>query len=837
MASLRILVPESTSNYITNPALRYDTTGWSAFNATLTRVLTYARFGVASLQVVTNGTALNEGAYFRVNSLAGINDNITVSAYVRGAGKVRIRLIDQFKGSQWFSDPIALTNARWTRIEVSGNNVGSNDVRLYVESAGNAAQAITFYVDGAQMERKEYSTSYCDGNQPGCRWNLVDNGSISTRDPYTRAGGRWVALAGTCRKDNDIYATVIGGAGMPPIHNNIQAFAETPGSYYQNTKIDNRVMTITFHTKNKNLDVNLNPSLRRLHELRQQLIDLVKPDKTSGGEAFTLEYTDGEVPIYLDVRYEAGLEATWDIRNSWVNSFPVRFLAVSPMAYEDDQEVAILDFQKTLPGNTQKAVRVDGVWNNLNYSTDGTLRRFVKGQKGEVYAVGTFNYINNNANAISPLVPAGGRAKWDGTQWNTVGGAAIVPAGAAITDLAISPGGIIYVTGNFTSIGGVAANRVAFFDGANWNAMGTGLNSTGYAIDVAPNGDVYVLGIFTTAGGLSASGVARWDGSWHKVGQLGGLSPLNTNSSYDIAISLDGTEVYFAGDFTKELSGTAGMMNRVAKLTVSTNSFSQVGSGLNGLVNALALTKSGILYAGGTFTATVTPNVVTPVNNIAVFNGNEWSQLGNGKTQNVTAMALDENENLYVGGTYVYLSQTTDIDILSLWNGSSFVNLDVHTSTLNVGANGQVDSLYIGPFGDLYMAMVTISLPPLIVSDITLVTNIGSSEVSPVIYISGPGTVRWIENQTTQKRLYLDLYVLNNEEVFIDFSKGKIYSALRGDLFYGISSGSDFRSWSLTPGENKICAFMFNDVNAKMQLSYIPQHWSIDATARGEEMF
>jgi len=54
-ASLKILVPEATENYIQNPSLRYDTTGWTASGSGITQVLTYALYGIASLKVVTSG--------------------------------------------------------------------------------------------------------------------------------------------------------------------------------------------------------------------------------------------------------------------------------------------------------------------------------------------------------------------------------------------------------------------------------------------------------------------------------------------------------------------------------------------------------------------------------------------------------------------------------------------------------------------------------------------------------------------------------------------------------------------------------------------------------------
>src|SRR3990167_481819 len=191
MASLRILVPDGTTNYIENPAFRYATTGWAAVGAVLTRVLTEARWNVASMQVETNGSALGEGAYYRVSRLAGISEAVTGSVYVRGMGKVRLRVIDNPSGKEWASDPLSLRDDRWQRLIVSGFTTGSNDVRLYVETVGSV-QATTFYVDGAMLERHPYPTSYCDGDQEGCMWNVMNHGSVSTRDGYTRAGGRWV---------------------------------------------------------------------------------------------------------------------------------------------------------------------------------------------------------------------------------------------------------------------------------------------------------------------------------------------------------------------------------------------------------------------------------------------------------------------------------------------------------------------------------------------------------------------------------------------------------------------------------------------------------------------
>jgi hypothetical protein len=142
------------------------------------------------------------------------------------------------------------------------------------------------------------------------------------------------------------------------------------------------------------------------------------------------------------------------------------------------------------------------------------------------------------------------------------------------------------------------------------------------------------------------------------------------------------------------------------------------------------------------------------------------------------------------------------------------------------------------PNGDLYIGGADFSdgVHSSLFSGITLVNNLGSAEVSPWIYISGPATLRWIENQTTRKRAFFDLDVQSGEEIFIDFGAAKIESTLRGNLSYAMLPGSDFRAFTLVPGENKIAALMIDDVAATMRIGYTPTHWSVDATDRGEEL-
>ncbi len=810
-ARLRFLVPEGTTNTIKNPSFRYDTDGWSEFYCTMARSLDEARFGIASLQVDTDGILNNEGVFYRVSS--GLDGFISGSAYLRGAGVLRLRLIDYPTGSEYVSDEVVLLADRWQRVEVLGRASGSDDFRLYIETSGATPQEVLFWVDGTQVENKSEATTYCDGDQAGCYWDLIEHGSLSHRNPSTRAGGRWIDLAGPkCEKQN-LYMTVVGGMGFAPIVNNVQSYAYAPGAFWQGLKVQSRVITLSFYAR-KDFRPRRNglPSLRALHKLREELIDVVKPDRGHGGEAFTLEYCDGEIKLYLKVRYDGGLTGEWDVRNEFFNSFPLRLLAVSPFFVEDDRETDVLLFREKETVNYALG-RVNGEWGALNGGFDDLVRAFEIGTRGEVIAVGDFSLANNDILAIDPMIFANHVAFWDGEKWAGYG----TGANGIVRCVAIAPNGYIYVGGDFTSIGGVAANRIAFWDGSGWNAMGSGLDASCHAIAVAPNGDVYIGGEFTSPSNY----VVKWDGgSYIDMGANNGLN----EAVYSIAITQDGSSVFLGGAFTDENSDPGILsLNYVAEFLPDFLQYFDMGTGFDAAVRKLLYLPSGRLYAGGDFTESNDSNLILLY--MAYWNGSAWFEIGTGTDNVVRDLALSKFGDILIGGDFDRIG-SADSAYGAWWNGSAFVNLDVVLENA-------VYAVAMDRYGNLFFAPNGTSAE---FARITTVDNIGSAETSPLIYVVGPCTLLWIENQTTKKRVYTDIDIAENEEVLIDFAHGTIESNVRGSLAYAINPGSDLRAWTLLPGENKIAMLMTDDVNAVARISYAPRHWSADATARTEEL-
>lgn len=827
--NLRVLVPDQTTNYVTNPSPRYDLTGYTAVGATITRTLDRSRFSIASVKVQSAGAALHEGFYFRVSGLVGISDFITASVYVRGTGKVRLRLINNPSGAEWFTPAFTLNDDRWHRLEISGNSTGSDDMRLYVETADAAASAITFYADGLQMERKSSATSYCDGSQEGCRWNLTSYATVSSRDATSRAGGRWVPLAGPCRPDNNLYVTLLGGFGMPPIDNQTQPWSNASGSFFQNVKVKDRTLTLSFFVKNQNLIPTQPPDPVVLHELRQQLIDIIKPDKTVGGEAFLFEYstTESDRSLYIRARYDAGLEGSWDVRNQWVNSFPLRLLCVDPFWFEDDQEVESLGIKTTYSSLTGQQIwgRINGVWTRIQNQAGVTLQdqisEFAKGPDGTLYIGGNFN--NNGFTRI---------AKWDGVNFTVLG---VGGANGEIRGLDVAPDGTLYATGSFTTIGGVAANRVAKYNPVTntWAAMGTGLNQPGETICVAPNGQVYVGGSFTTAGGVACLRIARWDGlQWRTVGATSGFD----QGVQSIINGIDGHTLFVGGAFVSS-NGGGVTYNCVASVDIDTNLISQLGYGLNDDVNALAIGKDGQLYAGGSFTASAAPGAA-PLLRIAKYSGGQiWLPMGSGLNDFVKWLEIGENGELYVGGQFT-LTGTRPLPRVAVWAGDTFAPLEFNAenpnplgSVVNAIISYQNGDLYIGQHTTLGGTSFQTSVPKQ-----NSVINKGTTSVYPLLYYTGAGTIRYILNNKTNQAIYLNLPVFAGEEIFIDFANGEIVSTVRGDLSYTILPGSEIRSIFLVPGENQICVLVTDDVNAVMQLRYQPEHYSADAVVDAEDL-
>jgi hypothetical protein len=333
-----------------------------------------------------------------------------------------------------------------------------------------------------------------------------------------------------------------------------------------------------------------------------------------------------------------------------------------------------------------------------------------------------------------------GVARWDGQQWSALtdaGGTGISGSfSPAVNALAVYDGAL-YVGGNFTTAGNVAANNIARWDGSTWSALGAGADSWVYALAVyndtlvaggffanvdgtpashiaswngtawsalgsGASGTVYVLashagsliagGSFGSAGGSAASNIASWNGSaWSALG--GGM-----NNTVRTVAEYDGLLVA-GGNFTQAGTGAA---NRVASWDGST--WSALGGGVNGVMGpggavVSALTVSGdTLIAGGTF---IQADAVT-VNNVASWNGSAWSALastnGPGTSGGIFALA-SFNGRLIATGTFTQVGGQPPpvgggltVNGIAQWDGNGWATIEGVAGT---GLSAQVSTMIV----------------------------------------------------------------------------------------------------------------------------------------------
>ena len=189
-------------------------------------------------------------------------------------------------------------------------------------------------------------------------------------------------------------------------------------------------------------------------------------------------------------------------------------------------------------------------------------------------------------------------------------------------------------------------NSIAKWDGTQWWTLGAGMSGGDegqgvYALAVI-KGDLYAGGDFTVAGSTSVGNIAKWDGAqwWALVNADGTTNNTPTGSIYALT---DMNETVVAGDTNATISQwdeTASMWSNLGIMS---------GGGDYGIESLLFMSSSNTLYAGGGFTDS-RANYIAQLNMSTV--GADWQPVG-GNVLNSDVYALTNmNGTLYAGGDF-----------------------------------------------------------------------------------------------------------------------------------------------------------------------------------------
>jgi hypothetical protein len=257
----------------------------------------------------------------------------------------------------------------------------------------------------------------------------------------------------------------------------------------------------------------------------------------------------------------------------------------------------------------------------------------------------------------------------------------------------------VYLGGSFTSAGGVKTPGIARWNPhtGEWAQVGggvsgcTGISMAGCTPTVytllVDGDDIYVGGNFTHVGGQAANGIARWNvvsQTWYIMGDGVTCSGFGC-SAYVRALAKDSDKLYLGGDFDFA-GGSLNQANNIAAWNIY--GYATMGGGTNGTVYAIQVVDSSV-YIGGSFTS--------PANYVAYWQGG-WNAVGNGLNSAVRALTWQSGLYLYllVGGTFTDAGGNSNADHIAVLLGPSWGSLGDGLDSYVYALNWNGESLYAG---------------------------------------------------------------------------------------------------------------------------------------------
>jgi len=276
-------------------------------------------------------------------------------------------------------------------------------------------------------------------------------------------------------------------------------------------------------------------------------------------------------------------------------------------------------------------------------------------------------------------------------------------ANAFVYTLAFDTDGSVFVGGAFTTINGVARNRLARLSGGATAVLDTvwnpGVNGPPMSLALVPASALIVGGQFTQVGALvrfniakvSTTGVGAVDTTW--TPNMDSVGQIRT-------MALDGSGGLFVGGHFTFIGGqTRASLARIAT-TGAGSADATWNPSPNGDVTSLTVDGAGSVYAGGTFTTIggLSRNYVAKLS--ATGTGAAAASWSAALDSFVYTLALDAHGGLYAGGVFdnvgaaprAHLARLSTIDgaLDDDWNATA--DGDWVTSLASVGN----DALAVG---------------------------------------------------------------------------------------------------------------------------------------------
>lgn len=298
-----------------------------------------------------------------------------------------------------------------------------------------------------------------------------------------------------------------------------------------------------------------------------------------------------------------------------------------------------------------------GGYNSL--AANGYITTICSDKMGNIYAAGTFKNKNGKYYV----------AKWDGQRWSELGGSDALSANAPIKSITIDLYGKLYAAGAFENkLLGTGSKFVAVWDGKSWEELGgsNSLTTLGFIGEINSicsddKGNIYAAGELKSN---SFYFVAKWDGNnWTKLGGQNAY-PFN-NEIYSLNHDKNGN-LYVGGDF-KNNNGKQFVAKWDGIKWVEFQDKNQLVNNI-GIISCIKLNSKGEVF--------ITASNLSNDNgrfSIAKWDSESWTAFGGTNFSPLqswySSMICDDYGDIYLSGG-------GGGEMLSMWNGISWVVLD-----------------------------------------------------------------------------------------------------------------------------------------------------------------
>jgi len=821
-----IIKPSAGRNYIKNPQPYTSTGGYAAFGGSTSIAVdsTNSRRGPGCIKVTPDtGTAAGV-SYPGLSITTGLAYSLSLDVKGIAGQAMRIYAVSdsQTQGTTTFT-----ATGYWQRISLSFTAQNTGAVLLSLQR-DSVASTSPFWTDGWQFEQTVYPSTFISGDMgDGYYWEGTRRDSASTRMKYVKTGGELLDL--------DDYCSVVSVTGLGHGDwNQIVTKMTSGGDLYQDHIRKSRQFSIVVDFTGD--------TLGEIEGKRKVLIDALRPDLFEGEmvvryQGFAANGDEATHPV--DIRcipLPATLVDTPDKPNHQRDvlnfSIPSGLLQG---AYNEGKE---LDLYAEFPAEFIVKRDPNGNWCKWNGSAyvnplagvNGTVYDIKEAPNGDIYVCGLFTSVSNGGSAVANTK---GIARWSkaNQEWEAVGDPQTGATINGISCMAFDANGDLYAGGSFTDLADVAeADYFAKYTISNdaWSAVGSGIDGEVFAIEISPNGIIYIGGAFTTASGnIDCNYVAYWSGTvWAPlaIGLNGNVEVLKFASNGNLLVGGNFTDADGKnGDYFCMWDGS------------SFNSFTDLGATeLNGTVYSIDVNPNGTIVIGGAF---ANAGGDANADYVAAWRGNNWGALmAGGVNHSVAKVLCADNGDIYLGGAFTTAGSLTLTDRIVKSVQGAFQPIDIDlpgTNQLYAICLASDGSLYLGgefstagedPDENAKTGLVALNL------------NVASASANtyPYMQIHGPGTLKSIINYSTGANVSFDGLTLHTGE-WIGLNFDPVYLKFRGgwngrgNLLRYVNAGSDYGNFYLKPGANNISLFMDDtDTNSRAWITWTPKFWGLD---------